>query len=328
MSEAYGLIERFSEDIDLSMSRKLTESERKRASRSIQSIAERVGLVLLNTDDIFSRYSYNKYVFTCDSLFRGSPVEIIVENNFYLPVYPARRHTIHSFVGQFCDQRGISIPIPFEAAATVMDVQSMERTFIDKVFAICDYRLQGLHDRVSRHLYDIAKLLPEINFTPELTELVKEVREDRMQSKNNPSAQPEYDIPSMLNEIISSGYYKADYVNVTQKLLYEEMSYVLCQPFPIPEPVIKIRQWASNSPFGYTYKVSIRVFAYDDVHLAALAGNISLDHPTPVLQTIYTAFPDPVLAVFCLRIPAYKFPHYCPPPIHQKEVPGLPLPYN
>lgn len=152
-------------------------------------------------------------------------MEIIVENNFYLSVYPVSRRKIHSFVGQFCDQRGISIPIPFEAATTVMEVQSLERTFIDKVFAICDYRLQGLHDRVSRHLYDIAKLLPEIDFNSELTELVRTVREDRMQSKNNPSAQPEYDIPSMLGEIINSRYYKADYVNVTQKLLYEEMSY-------------------------------------------------------------------------------------------------------
>lgn len=35
------------------MSHKLTESERKRASRAIQTIAECVGLVLLNPDDIF-----------------------------------------------------------------------------------------------------------------------------------------------------------------------------------------------------------------------------------------------------------------------------------
>ncbi|MCD7819865.1 MAG: nucleotidyl transferase AbiEii/AbiGii toxin family protein [Lachnospiraceae bacterium] len=100
-------MERFSEDIDLSMSRSLTASERKRASKAIQSIAERAGLVLLNPDDIFSRYFYNKYVFSSDSLFNGSPIEIIVENNFYLPVYPVSRHTVHSFVGQFCDQRGI-----------------------------------------------------------------------------------------------------------------------------------------------------------------------------------------------------------------------------
>ena len=41
-------------------------------------------------------------------------------------------------------------------------VQSVERTFIDKIFAICDYRIQNMQDRDSRHLYDICKLLPVI----------------------------------------------------------------------------------------------------------------------------------------------------------------------
>lgn len=80
-------------------------------------------------------------------------------------------------------------------------------------------------DRDSRHLYDIAKLLPEIKITPELDDLIDKVREDRMQSKNNPSAQLEHDIPEMLKEIISSRFYEPDYNNITKKLLYEEVSY-------------------------------------------------------------------------------------------------------
>ena len=116
-------------------------------------------------------------------------------------------------------------PIPFDAANVEMGVQSLERTFIDKVFAICDYRIQDMQDRDSRHLYDIAKLLPEIKITPELDDLIDEVREDRMQSKNNPSAQLEHDIPEMLKEIISSRFYEPDYNNITKKLLYEDVSY-------------------------------------------------------------------------------------------------------
>ena len=106
-----------------------------------------------------------------------------------------------------------------------MRVQSLERTFIDKVFAICDYRIQDMQDRDSRHLYDIAKLLPEIKITRALEDLIDQVREDRMQSKNNPSAQPEHNIPAMLREIIDSRFYESDYNNVTKKLLYEEVSY-------------------------------------------------------------------------------------------------------
>ena len=121
--------------------------------------------------------------------------------------------------------RGIELPIPFEAATVNMQVQSLERTFIDKVFAICDYRLQDMQDRDSRHLYDIAKLLPKVKNTPDLRELINNVRYDRMQSKNNPAAQPEHDIPEMLREIISSHFYESDYNKITKKLLYEDISY-------------------------------------------------------------------------------------------------------
>ncbi len=106
-----------------------------------------------------------------------------------------------------------------------MQVQSLERTFIDKIFAVCDYRIQNMMDRDSRHLYDIAKLLPEVEITPELDSLIDKVRDDRMMSKNNPSAQLEYNIPEMLKEIISSRFYESDYNNITKKLLYEDVSY-------------------------------------------------------------------------------------------------------
>lgn len=56
-------------------------------------------------------------------------------------------------------ERNISLPIPFEAAEVIINVQSVERTFVDKVFAVCDYKIQNMQDRDSRHLYDICKLL-------------------------------------------------------------------------------------------------------------------------------------------------------------------------
>lgn len=225
LSKAYGLIDRFSEDIDLSMNRKPTESEKKKTKNIITEIGERMGFKLANPNDIQSRHSYNKYVFEYESLFSDILLEMIIETSFYQAVYPVGVHTVHSFIGRFCKERDIVLPIPFDAANVEMRVQSLERTFIDKIFAICDYRIQDMQDRDSRHLYDIAKLLPEIKITPELDDLIDEVREDRMQSKNNPSAQPEHDIPQMLKEIIRSRFYEPDYNNITKKLLYEDMSY-------------------------------------------------------------------------------------------------------
>ena len=225
LSKAYSLIDRFSEDIDLSMNRKPTESEKKKTKTIIMEIGDKMGFTLTNPDEIQSRHSYNKYVFEYESLFSDIPLELIIETSFYQAVYPVEKHVVGSFIGKFCKERNIKLPIPFDASNVDMQVQSLERTFIDKVFAICDYRIQNMQDRDSRHLYDIAKLLPQIEMTSELDKLIDEVREDRMQSKNNPAAQLEYDIPKMLKEIISSRFYESDYNNITKKLLYEEVSY-------------------------------------------------------------------------------------------------------
>ena len=69
LSKAYGLINRFSEDIDLSMNRKLMQSERKASKECIVEIAKSQGMELTNPDQIKSRYDYNRYVFHYDSLF-------------------------------------------------------------------------------------------------------------------------------------------------------------------------------------------------------------------------------------------------------------------
>ena len=225
LSKAYGIIDRFSEDIDLSLNRKPTESEKKKVKDIIISIAERHGMQLLNPDEIKLRYDYNRYVFTYNSFFSSFPQEIIIETSFYQTSYPVELHEVKSYVGQFCQERDIKMPIPFEAVIADMKVQSLERTFIDKVFAICDYRIQDVQDRDSRHLYDIAKLLPHVSLNQELDRLIDNVRDDRMQSKNNPSSSLAYNIPKMLEEIISSHFYEADYNSITQKLLYEDMTY-------------------------------------------------------------------------------------------------------
>lgn len=225
LSKAYNLIDRFSEDVDLSMNRRPTQSERVKSKELILDIAQGLGLTLLNPEEIKSRYDYNKYVFKYDSMFAEIPLEIIIETSYYQAVYPVEQHTVGSFVGKFCNDRGIMLPIPFEAAEVFMNVQSVERTFVDKVFAVCDYKIQNMQDRDSRHLYDICKLLERVELNEQLDRLIDEVRDDRMQSKNNPSAQLEYNITEMLEEIISSRFYEPDYKNVTQKLLYEDILY-------------------------------------------------------------------------------------------------------
>lgn len=101
----------------------------------------------------------------------------------------------------------------------------MDRTLADKVFAICDYYLQGKVNGHSRHLYDIFKLLPFVPQNEEFKNLVRDVRTVRAESPVCPSAKEGIDVPSLLKTIIEGNAYRADYDNVTEKLLEESLKY-------------------------------------------------------------------------------------------------------
>ena len=126
LSKAYNLIDRFSEDIDLSMNRRPTQTEKRESKEYIIDIANSLGMVLADPEQVKSRYDYNVYEFNYDSLFSDKPVEIIVETSYYQTAYPVKKREVGSFVGKFCRDNGITLPIPFKADV-MMNVQSIDR---------------------------------------------------------------------------------------------------------------------------------------------------------------------------------------------------------
>lgn len=152
--------------------------------------------------NIYSNHNYNKYVFEYESLFNEGPLQIIIETSYYLTAFPSKKMTIHNYVTDFCVNRSIELPFEFVESDFKMKVQSLERTLIDKVFAVCDYYIQDMQERDSRHLYDIAKILTVVKFDESLKLLIEKVRNDRLKLKKNLSAQPQYNIPELLKKII------------------------------------------------------------------------------------------------------------------------------
>ena len=143
LSKAYGLIDRFSEDIDLSMNKRPTDSEKRKSNEIIMNIANQLGLKLSNPDMIKTRYNYNKYVFKYESLFSATELEIIIETSYYQSVYPISKHVINSYIGSFCKNNNITLPIPFVLDFEI-NVQSIERTFniiFDRDYSIQDFSL-------------------------------------------------------------------------------------------------------------------------------------------------------------------------------------------
>lgn len=108
-----------------------------------------------------------------------------------------------------------------------MNVQTTERTLIDKLFAICDYFERGQVNQNSRHLYDIHKIWSNSKFEKvHFLGLLSNVASDRSSNSNiNVSAEEGYEILNKLNEIILDNVYKEDYETITSSLLYSECPY-------------------------------------------------------------------------------------------------------
>ena len=230
LSKCHKAIRRFSEDIDVTIDTKLSQGQMGKVKDGIKMVAEELGLTIPNIDETRSRRSYNKYLLAYDSVIEMlnddlQPM-VILETSFAEISFPTVILPVHSYIGdmmetdapEMVEQYGL---LPFE-----MKVQGIDRTMIDKVFAICDYYMKGDVRRHSRHIYDIYKLLPMVPVNDDLGKLVKEVREVR--AKNVTichSAQPGVDVPSLLMELVEKDIYRADYDSLTSRILEEQIPY-------------------------------------------------------------------------------------------------------
>ena len=106
-----------------------------------------------------------------------------------------------------------------------MPVQALERTFIDKVFAICDYYLGNDILKHSRYIYDLYKILPLVKFDEKFIELIQEVKLIRYTLRHCPSASGDVDINQCLQDIVDKNIYCNDYNAITKILLYENVEY-------------------------------------------------------------------------------------------------------
>ena len=154
-----------------------------------------------------------------------SKAAVLLETSYTAVSFPTVLLPVHSYIGDMMEQEAPDAIEEYNLNPFEMKVQGIDRTLADKVFAICDYYLQGKVAKHSRHLYDIYKLLPLVPQDENFRELVKEVRAVRAQSVICPSALPEADVPELLEKIIREKAYKQDYDSLTTQLLEENVPY-------------------------------------------------------------------------------------------------------
>ena len=229
LSKCHKAIKRFSEDIDITIDSKLTQGQMKKLKESIVTIAEQLGLSVPNIDETHSRRNYNRYILKYQSVLSAPDdavqTAVLLETSFSEISFPTVVLPVHSYIGDMMEAEAPEELENFYLEPFEMKVQGLDRTLADKVFAICDYYMQGQVKKHSRHIYDIYKLLQIVPQTDAFKTLVKEVRRVRAMTKICPSAQPDVNIPEMLNFMIENEIYKGDYENITVRILEENVSY-------------------------------------------------------------------------------------------------------
>lgn len=230
LSKCYKLINRFSEDIDLNIETEThpTAGQRRNLKKNIVSVIDEFGFVLVNPDGIYSRRDYNRYIVDYPTLFPTGYLKenLIVETAVYIKAYPCVRLQASSLIYDYLKKNGYDELIdqyqlhPFE-----VNVQTADRTLIDKVYALGDYYLDGKIQEHSRHIYDIYKLLNVVKLDDSLRQLAAAVCEERKPHVNCRSAKDGIVMNALLQEIVDRAVYKQDYENITRKLLFENVDY-------------------------------------------------------------------------------------------------------
>lgn len=229
LSKCHKVIQRFSEDIDITIDTQISQGDKKKIKQALVSSADQLGMNIENLDETRSRRDYNRYVISYDSVLplasdALSPA-VLLETSYTAVSFPTVVLPVHSYIGDMMEKEAPDFIEQFMLLPFSMKVQGIDRTLTDKIFAICDYYLQGKVQKHSRHIYDIYKLLPLVPQDESFKNLVHEVREIRAKSPVCPSALPDVDIPQLLRRIIEEKAYKTDYDTLTTQLLEEQLSY-------------------------------------------------------------------------------------------------------
>ena len=184
----------------------------------------------MDWDKTRSRRDYNCYTFKYspieeyvpESLIEGVKMEVVLGSISF----PTVEMEVDSYIYQVLKADNMDFIREYELEPFTMTLQSIERTFIDKVFALCDYYIKDDVNKHSRHIYDLYMLLPQITFDDNFKRLVGDVRTERLKMpKMCPAAESGIDINEYLQEIVDKRIYEKDYEEIKSYFQKERVDY-------------------------------------------------------------------------------------------------------
>lgn len=150
----------------------------------------------------------------------------MVETYLAMLPFPTTKCMVDNYIYRFLNKiNRLDLAETYDLMPFEITTQTIERTLVDKVFALCDYYMDDKIERHSRHLYDVYKIVESIGIQDELAALIPEVRAVRAEMPVCPSAKPEVCVSKILHEIIERQAYRNDYEDITLGLLFVPETY-------------------------------------------------------------------------------------------------------
>jgi predicted nucleotidyltransferase component of viral defense system len=227
LSMAYRITKRLSEDLDFIPTEPIAKSQRYKLKRRIlKMIDSNIFLSKLENDNIGSNLALQAYEFSYNSLFELTFFDNTIKVELYYGycLNEVEEKQIKSLIHLYLEAiNRIDIIANYQINPITLKVLKIEATFIEKIFAICDYYLNKDSFEKSRHLYDIHHLYKLVD-KAQLSKLIPMIRNLRVENKY-PSAKANININQLLETIIKLDYFKSDYNNITKNLIYDDVTY-------------------------------------------------------------------------------------------------------
>lgn len=231
LSRCYKVIERFSEDIDLNFAvpdGTSALSHKQELAGVVNEVILQLGLHLNNPGSIKDTHEVNQYYVKYPRSFEDKSIKqfVVVETVVHIKSFPVEEKEMGCILYDYLIANNGNDEIErYELQPFKLKAQSLERTFIDKVFALADYTLSGKTTDHSRHIYDLYMIYSKIKLDDSFKALVSEVRSVRRGLRDTFSANDGVNLNAVLASAVDDDIYRYDYGARTFPLLGMPVKY-------------------------------------------------------------------------------------------------------
>lgn len=266
LSKAYGIINRFSEDIDLNAlpSNPLTEAKRRDFNVGIMNAYEALGLKLRNelvrtrSDFVCFIAQFPQIQGGVDFLTDVLKVKSVLRRKGRVVTCRYVVKPISNYIYDCLSQNAsdISKLKAYELDPFEICVQDVRYTLCEKLISIGNNYLRGKSDRLSRHLYDVYKIIQVVPLDADLRMIFNEVYTYTQGRGFDDAIIEGRNLEDSVYKAMQSDFYKDDFAMVSSKFIWEKVVYESCKKVLLGMVYSGLMNTVSDVPYLRDLEVS------------------------------------------------------------------------